>query len=1604
MTDSHDDTRLWPASPYDLADAHRCPACFTLVSEPVCTECGLALTDQRAGRVLEIGRGILVAEQERQSIIAAIRATHAAPAPLPFPAPATVALSAPATDFLATPQSASAASAPLASPTPVAPPTPVAEPVEVPSPTPPFAAPLPPAYATSTPPAVPDAPSPPKRRLTVPVLLLIVGVSLVGVASIFFVTLAWFVTGIAVRATIVGAITAATVVAATILRRRALPATAEGIAALGVVLLGLDAWAVRANDLFGAGDARPAVWAGAASLVVAVLLRVWSRLSALRVPDLAASLALPAGLGLLVGGLLDLPSTEAITAGLLGASAGGLLHALPAPWSAARPPRDAVAERLVLAVSGVAALVGAAGVGIFATDGIASLIWVNVAVIVLGAAHALLLRPRADELPAATALRGVASIVAALSAATIGWQLAWRGTEAAVMALVAPVVAVGVAVALDRLRERVRWVDPAAVAATPVAALTLVIVPFLWVIDGGMRVIDTWTPWRTDAARLPSFDLVPAILSIVAAVIIAALLFIAPTLRRPVLREIPPAVVAVLLLAAASRTAMPLVLVGAGAVIAIASVIALTRTKSRVGWVAAGAVGAIGAYVAGLAAPWLWLIAVAIAAALPIAQRIAARASGARAVASVIAPVALLSASAFIAPSAIGAVSGLGSVDHSVAFVLLGWIALATIAAAVVLRIDGASRSALVYAAAILAAVSTAAVAIGPASTSAFAAQTLLEPWLAIPRGAALLALFALVALRRTAIGAAPALVSAFLLAPLGVVTADAVVRASLAPTSPELPGWAPLVYVAVAVAFVGAAAAASWFRSASVSPEARIAIELGALVTSLVVAWPVTEDLRGGLIAIVGLGIAGSSVSRGWAAPAVATTDGFPTTRIDGVPTGRALRRLLAWPAFGALTIALWVWLDTSWPRAELEAYVIAPAIGLLAFGSLLLWLRRRMEAVLAVALGLALGLVAPAVASWAGADLRGILVAVVASAVCLALTLTPARRIASIALVGASVSLLAVVIATLGRTLHDEPVQTLWLLLALVVALASAFGLTRGDRRERGANAYGMVAPSLVLLATASTATLVATRTPSLAVAIALLVVTLGLHVVSAAVHRIPFSTVLRVTAIIVAVPASIAFVLSDVVGKIEFAGVPVAAALLAGALLAARRPDHTAPVERGAWLAGLFLATTPSLLAQPDALRVWLVIGLALAAALALVFLPLPDVGRLKAPSAVVLTGAAVAMALRALASPSDSLPELAGIVSGVGAVAVAAGLVRIGDRTRGGALPAVVAGVGALVVVWTVALRLDGTLLTTAVVAIVAGAIGVAGALLLGSPRWFGFATVVSLGGAVTASIAVGARITVLPSTTLEPDVWAIIGIAIVAAVVVAALRASADRAVGFIGAGALSLVLALFVAVELSLLGGPGAEWRALLAITVVSVAGVAGYVLRARFAPILLVAAGILAVVVAAGALLSGVRPIEVVTVVPAVAGLAVGTWRMRVDATLRSWPATGAWLALLTIPSLLHDFFGGTDLWRIVALGVVAVALVLIGAIRRLQAPLVLGSAVLLVHAVAQLWPWVSGAYVEIWWLWLGLGGAVLIVFAARYEKQMRAIKTAFAAVTSLR
>jgi|GEM_PF-2130703 len=1766
MSDPQDEARLWPASPFDLADAHLCPSCFTVISAPACPACGFALTDPRAAGVLELGRQIVSVELSRQQLMDEIRLAHAPVALREADAPAAasalglgvgvllepVAAGSPTpTGSLAVVDAVGAAPSTTPAPNEVVVTTEPAVPTALTAPEPTAVPPAPPALPVggATPPRGPGPSTPPtpilsapRRRLTVPVLLLIVGVSLVGVAAVFFLLLAWFVAGIAVRALIIGGITLATIALASWLRRRDLTATAEGIGALGVVLLALDAWAVRANDLFGAGSGDAAIHAGVSALVIAVLCRLWARVSHLRGPDLAASLALPAGLGFVVGGLTALPPAQAVTAGLLGGAAGGLVHALPAPWSSARRGDQGVVERLVLALSGVGALLAAGITAAFLTgDALPVVVWSSIGIVILGGAHAWLAHRPVDgaRLPAASVIAGVGSGAATAAAGLAGWQLALRSDLAVYGALVAPVLAVLVAFVVDVARARRGTRDglPAAFVSAVVAGLSIIAALLTWGVQAAGVISISWAAWRTDAFTLPVAAPEAPLLAVIAAVVIAGLLVAAPTLTRPVLCDIAPVVATMLLLVAGARTGVPAVLVGtAAALVALTVVVvALLRRRSLrtrdggdpapggeatargvpVGYLVAGGLASAIAYVGGVATPWLWLVGIVVATAYPIALRIVQRATGVAAVVAVLAPVAIAALSTVLAPGALAAVTGLPGEAGPIVAALLQWVALATLIAAVAVPVEHASRTALAAAGEVLVGFGVfsalTAVSMGRRDVPADSVLTTIgEPGLGIVRGALLLAALAVVAFGVTRISGVPTVLAAALTAPMAAATAYDALRALGVADADG----APLALTAAAVVVPVIAALTVLTRRASdearpapvsqwpadLAPELprprptdrvlrRLAADLGAAVTVLAVIWPVTPELACVALGLVAVGFAAASVSRGWVGRAAAdpADDRFATTR-GGMPLRDAPRRLLAWPAVGAAIAAWWSWLDAGTPVTSftVESYTAPAAVLLVAFAVLLVRLRRRTEAAVAVAGGLALGLWAPAVEGWTGDALRGVIVALVAAAVCLALSFTPVRGIRPVAPAGAAVALVAVGLVAVERAFEGQGSQVLWLVLVVATAYASGWGAALARPSRTSSRLYGLVAPAAALVAAVVAIVPLADEPRIVAGSIIMLA---ALHLAAAGVDRLPLTATTRWISLAGAFAIGAAGWFLGAATEIEALSLPVAAMCLVGSVLGMlrrRRSGMPWPAAEGpAWIAGLVLATVPSLLVVAEPARVWACVVLALAAAAGAAAVrepardapadapapaadsgapadlvgaypppagspvrlgdaaaglpasyeppaPAPvaaprapafiDVWALRTPTAVLLGLAAVTMALRGIVPPGFPGDSAAAIVAALGAVAVAVLLTgrRAGDAANPGA--GVLAAAGTVLLVALPLARPEADLGLTTTTAILGGVLGVAGASVLGLRRWAALGRVLAVGGLAVAVVSCGVRFWhVAPGGGLEPDLWAVAGAGIAAAIALAAVRATPSRAVGRAAGAGFAIATALFAGAELWLLleQPTGENLRTVAVMSTLTAAAVAGTAARGRLGPALAVVAAIAAAVFGAVALVGvGVRPVELVTVPPALGGLAYGALTLRRKPASRTWPTLGPWLALLTVPSLLHDFagseplagtgqtwLGGSELWRVVSLGVVAVAMVVIGAVYRLQAPLVLGSAVLLVHGAAQLWPWISTAYVAVpWWLWLGLGGALLIYVAARYEKRMRALRTAFTAVTSLR
>jgi hypothetical protein len=118
-----------------------------------------------------------------------------------------------------------------------------------------------------------------------------------------------------------------------------------------------------------------------------------------------------------------------------------------------------------------------------------------------------------------------------------------------------------------------------------------------------------------------------------------------------------------------------------------------------------------------------------------------------------------------------------------------------------------------------------------------------------------------------------------------------------------------------------------------------------------------------------------------------------------------------------------------------------------------------------------------------------------------------------------------------------------------------------------------------------------------------------------------------------------------------------------------------------------------------------------------------------------------------------------------------------------------------------------------------------------------------------------------------------------------------------------------------------------------------------------------------------------------------AAVALLAGWLANRGNAALRSWVAYGPALLAAFAPSLATAIIGGAPLRRL-AVGVAAVAVVLIGSSFRRQAPVVVGGVVLVMVAlneIARVWDHLPR------WLPLAVAGLLLVAVATTYERRLR-------------
>jgi hypothetical protein len=145
----------------------------------------------------------------------------------------------------------------------------------------------------------------------------------------------------------------------------------------------------------------------------------------------------------------------------------------------------------------------------------------------------------------------------------------------------------------------------------------------------------------------------------------------------------------------------------------------------------------------------------------------------------------------------------------------------------------------------------------------------------------------------------------------------------------------------------------------------------------------------------------------------------------------------------------------------------------------------------------------------------------------------------------------------------------------------------------------------------------------------------------------------------------------------------------------------------------------------------------------------------------------------------------------------------------------------------------------------------------------------------------------------------------------------------------------------------------------------------------------------------------SGASTMEYYTVPPAALLFGIGLWLLRRNPATGSWAALAPAIAIGFGPSLVLALGPDGEPWRRIAVGAVALTVLLVAANRRWQAPLVLATLILTVLAVneiALVWSVVPK------WAPLTVGGAVLIAAGATLEQRRRDLARLSRSVKAMR
>ncbi|WP_146192466.1 hypothetical protein [Cellulomonas sp. WB94] len=280
------------------------------------------------------------------------------------------------------------------------------------------------------------------------------------------------------------------------------------------------------------------------------------------------------------------------------------------------------------------------------------------------------------------------------------------------------------------------------------------------------------------------------------------------------------------------------------------------------------------------------------------------------------------------------------------------------------------------------------------------------------------------------------------------------------------------------------------------------------------------------------------------------------------------------------------------------------------------------------------------------------------------------------------------------------------------------------------------------------------------------------------------------------------------------------------------------------------------------------------------------------------------------------------------------------------------------------------------------------------------------------GAMLAAAGPGVRATISavrgpdPARMLAVESWSLPAAALIGVAVLALVRSRPDAARSrAAGQRRWGLAAVLTVAVAPSLLAVDGST-TGLLRVAAVVTTGAALAIsgtLSAGGARRDLGLA-LTAVVTVAWTLRDGPEPADLPIVVAGCLLLVVGTLDMAAVRLRSTWRRLGPGLVLTLVVPLTTGWAHPTA-WRLLLVLVGAVVAVLVGAVRRWQAPFAVGSAVLMALALVQLSP-ASAAALRVveWWMLLAVGGAILLGLGLTYERRLREAKEAVRFVAGMR